>query len=131
VRYDEVASGAINHAIRFTVPSTRQAYIWPARHYASSSTSLSLPPMGQRFRLKASFDISKFSVSNQVILRALKTYGMILADNGSAWYISGTPDERWNNDDLHLLQTAVHGSDFEAVDESSLMVDPNSGQVKH
>jgi len=86
--------------------------------------------MGQRFRLRASFDISTFSATNQVILRALKTYGMILADNGSSWYLSGAPDERWNNDDLRQLQTRVHGSDFEAVDTSSLIVDPGSGQAR-
>lgn len=130
VRYDEVASGAINHAVRFTVPRTRQAYVWPARHYASSSTDPTRPPMGQRFRLKASFDISGFSPFNQVILTALKRYGMLVADNGSAWYLSGAPDERWDNDDLHHLQTGVHGSDFEAVDESSLMLDPNSAQAR-
>ena len=129
VRYDEVPSGANTHALRFTAPATRKAYVWPARHFASSSTDPARPPMGQRFRLKAGFDISRFSAANQVILRALKTYGMIVADNGSAWYLSGAPDERWNNDDLHLLQTGVHGADFEAVDESSLMVDANSGQA--
>jgi hypothetical protein len=130
VRYDEVAAGAINHALRFTAPRTRKAYIWPARHYASSWTDPARPPMGQRFRLKASFDISGFSATNQVILTALKTYGMFLADNGSSWFLSGVPDERWDNDDLHQLQTRVHGSDFEAVDESSLMLGPNSGQVR-
>lgn len=130
VRYDEIASGAINHALRFTVPRTRREYIWPARHYASSSTDPTRPPMGQRFRLKASFDISGFSPTNRVILTALKTYGMIVADNGSSWYLSGVPDERWDNDDLHNLQSRVHGSDFEAVDESSLMLDPNSSQVR-
>lgn len=130
VRYDEVVSGAIRHALRFTVPRTRQAYIWPARHYASTSTDPTRPPMGQRFRLKASFNISGFSPTNRVILTALKTYGMFVADNGSSWYLSGVPDERWNNDDLHYLQTGVHGSDFEAVDESSLMVDPNSAQAR-
>jgi len=129
VRYDEVAAGEINHAIRFTVPQTRRAYVWPARHFASSQTGSQYPPMGQRFRLKASFVIdNSFSPHAQVILRALKKYGMILADNGSAWYISGAPDERWDNDVLHELDVVV-GSDFEAVDVSSLMVDPNSGQV--
>ena len=126
VRYDEVAAGTINHTLRFTVPQTRRAYIWPARHYASDLTGAQYPPMGQRFRLKASFNISGFSPANQVILRALKTYGMFLADNGSAWYLSGVPDPRWDDDDLHALQTGVHGRDFEAVDESSLMIDPNS-----
>ncbi len=129
VRYEEVLAGEINHAIRFTVPHTRRAYVWPARHYASSLTDTIYPPMGQRFRLRASFDISSFSPQNQVILRALKKYGMILADNGSAWYMSGAPDERWDNSMLADLKRVV-GLDFEAVDVSSLMVDPNSGQAR-
>jgi hypothetical protein len=129
VRYDEVAGGEIRHALRFTAPQTRQEYLWPARHFASSLTGAEYPPMGQRFRLRADFDISGFSPEVQVILHALKKYGMILADNGSAWYISGVPDERWDNDHLHELHQ-VHGSDFEAVDESSLMVDPDSSQVR-
>src|SRR5713226_8210682 len=128
MRYDEVAAGEIRHAIRFTVPQTRNTYIWPARHEASSLTGMNYPPMGQRFRLKASFDITGFSAPLQVILRALKKYGMILADNGSSWYLSGAPDDRWNNDTLHTL-SQLHGSYFEAVDESSLMVQANSGQV--
>ncbi len=128
VRYDEVVAGEIAHAIRFTVPQTRQAYVWPARHYASSSSDPALPPMGQRFRLKAGVDISGFSGPVQVILRAMKKYGIILADNGSAWYISGVPDERWDNDMLHELD-AITGSDFEAVDCSALMIDPDSGQA--
>jgi hypothetical protein len=129
MRYDEIAAGEIRHAIRFTVPQTQRAFVWPARHYASSLTGTQYPPMGARFRLRAGFDISGFSAANQVILRALKKYGMILADNGSAWYISGAPDSRWNNDDLHNLGT-IHGSDFEAVDVSGLMVDANSGQAR-
>lgn len=129
VKYDEIASGAILHAIRFTVPQTQNAYVWPARHEASSLTGTQYPPMGARFRLKASFDISKFSPTNQIILTALQRYGMMLADNGSAWYISGAPDSRWNNDDLHVL-TTISGSNFEAVDVSPLMVDPNSGQAR-
>jgi len=128
VRYDEVASGIIRHAIRFTAPDTQSAYIWPARHEASSITDPSYPPMGQRFRLKASFDTSGFSWQARVILEAMKTYGIILSDNGSPWYISGAPDERWDNDVLHELDV-IEGSDFEAVDVSSLMVDPNSGQA--
>jgi hypothetical protein len=127
-RYDEVANGAITHALRFTASRTQRAYVWPARHYASSSTDTNLPPMGIRVRLKASVDISGYSTANQVILTALKHYGMFLADNGSSWFISGTPDPRWDNDDLHHL-TQLHGSDFEVVDESSLMVNPDSGQV--
>jgi hypothetical protein len=128
VRYDEVASGEIKHAVRFTAPQTRNAYLWPARHRASSLTGQQYPPMGQRFRLKAGFDISGFSRDTKVILTALKKYGMILADNGSSWFISGAPDSRWNNDVLREL-SRVTGSAFEAVDESSLMVNPNSGQV--
>jgi hypothetical protein len=129
-RYDEVAAGEINHALRFTVPQTRNTYVWPARHFASDLTGSQYPPMGQRFRLKTSFyiDPNQFSPDAQLILRALKKYGLILADNGSSWYISGAPDGRWNNDVLHELDVVV-GSDFEAVDVSSLMVDPNSGQT--
>jgi hypothetical protein len=130
VRYDEVTEGEILHAIRFTAPSTRRAYVWPARHYASSLTGLNYPPMGQRFRLKADFDVTGFSPEVQVILRALKKYGMILADNGSSWFISGAPDPRWDNDHLVTELREVKGSDFEAVDESYLMVDPASGQAK-
>jgi hypothetical protein len=127
VRYDEIASGVINHALRFTVNSTQSAFLWPARHYASSNTNPNLPPMGLRLRLKANVNISSFSRTNQIILTALKRYGMIVADNGSSWYISGAPDNRWNNDDLHMLGT-IPGSDFEAVDETSLQVNVNSGQ---
>lgn len=128
VRYDEVASGEIRHAIRFTVPQTRNVFVWPARHQASDLTGQQYPPMGQRFRLKADYDISGFSRDVRVILAAFKKYGIILADNGSAWYISGVPDERWDNDVLHELGR-VTGSAFEAVDESGLMVDPDSGQA--
>jgi hypothetical protein len=130
VRYDEVDSGEIRHALRFTAPQTRQEYLWPARHFASTLTGEEYPPMGQRFRLRADFDVSGFSPEVQVILQAMKRYGIILADNGSAWYISGAPDERWDNDTLVGELAQVHGSDFEAVDESSLMVDPDSGQVR-
>ncbi len=128
VRYDEVKAGAINHAIRFTAQITRKAYIWPARHYASNNTSMSVPPMGQRFRLKATFPITGYSADVQVILKAFKTYGLILADNGSNWFISGVPDARWDDDVLNQLKD-IEGSNFEAVDESSLMVNINSGQV--
>lgn len=129
VRYDEVASGEIRHALRFTAPQTRNTYIWPARHYASKLTDAKYPPMGQRFRLKAGYDISGFSQPMQVILTAMKKYGMILADNGSPWYVSGAPDERWDNDMLHEIDV-LSGSDFEAVDVSSLMLAADSGQVK-
>ena len=127
--YDEVASGVIRHAVRFTASRTQRAYIWPARHYASSYTDTNLPPMGLRVRLKASVNISSYPAEVRVILQALKDYGMLLADNGSSWYISGVPDERWNNTNLHTMGN-LHGSDFEAVDESSLMIDPNSGQSR-
>lgn len=127
-RYDEVAAGEIAHALRFTAQVTQRAYVWPARHYASDNTDLNVPPMGTRVRLKAGFNVASFSARNQVILRALKSYGMILADNGSNWYISGVPDSRWDNDELRALRF-VQGSDFEVVDSSSLMVDPNSGRV--
>jgi hypothetical protein len=128
VRYDEVASGVINHALRFTVASTQKSFLWPARHQASSSADPNLPPMGLRLRLKASFDISSYTPTNRVILTALKHYGMFVADNGSSWFISGAPDNRWNNDDLHALGN-VPGSAFEAVDESSLEISPASAQA--
>ncbi|MBK7893508.1 MAG: hypothetical protein IPJ90_01120 [Anaerolineaceae bacterium] len=128
VRYDEVAAGEIRHAIRFTAPQTQAAHLWPARHDASSLTGSSYPPMGLRLRLRADYDISGFSPPMQVILQAFKTYGLILADNGSAWYISGVPDARWDNDMLHEMDV-ITGADFEAVDTSSLMINPNSGQA--
>lgn len=129
VRYNEVAAGVINHAIRFTVSTTQRAYLWPARHYASSNTDPNVPPMGARFRLKANYDISGFDPKMQVILQAMKTYGIIVADNGSDWYVSGAPDSRWDNDMLHTLDVLT-GDDFEAVDVSSLMIASNSGQAK-
>lgn len=130
VRYDEVAAGSINHAIRFTAVQTRRAYVWPARHYASSLTLLQYPSMGQRFRLKANFDISGFPTEMQVILRTMKKYGLILADNGSNWFVTGTQDDRWNNDMLVAGFRQLKGSDFEAVDVSSLLIDPDSGQAR-
>jgi hypothetical protein len=128
VRYDEVAAGYIGHAIRFTATQTQRAYVWPARHFASSAADLSFPPMGQRFRLKATFDISGFSPQVQVILTAFKQFGLILADNGSSWYISGAPDEQWDNDMLRELKT-ITGSAFEAVDVASMQVSPDLGQA--
>lgn len=113
VRYDEVSAGAINHALRFTVPNTWAAFVSPATHWAQTNGGSPIP-MGMRIRLKASFDISGFSAENQVILTAMKTYGLILADNGSAIYVTGTADTRWDDDDLHNLTTVV-GSDFEVV----------------
>jgi hypothetical protein len=118
-RYDEVAAGAIDHALRFTAPRTRRAFVFPARHYASDSDDPSLPPMGLRVRLRASFDTSGFPQQARIVLEALKRYGMILADNGSPWYVTGAPDPSWSNDDLHTLGR-VRGSDFEVVDTSRL-----------
>ena len=118
-RYEDVASGGIDHALRFTASRTRRAFIYPARHYASSLTDPDLPAMGQRLRLKASFDVSGFPAQARAVLVALKRYGMIMADNGSPWYISGAPNSKWDNDDLHTLGK-VHGSDFEVVDTSKL-----------
>jgi hypothetical protein len=112
--YDEMASGQIRHALRLTVPSTRKAYVLPATHQAGGTTSASAPPMGTRFRLKAAKDISAYPPQSQVILKALKTYGLILADNGSAWYLSGSPDSRWDNNDLHSLG-GITGADLEVV----------------
>src|SRR4029077_17265851 len=126
VTYEEVLSGEIKHAIRFTVPQSRREYVWPARHYASSRTGTQYPRMGERFRLKADVNISSYPADVQVILRAMKRYGIILADNGSAWYISGKPDDRWNNDNFHSLGQLL-GSNFEAVDATVLRIDPNSG----
>lgn len=131
LRYDEVNSGEITHALRFTVPETRNTYVWPARHKASDLTGSQYPPMGQRFRLRANYPEAKtppFSPQALTIIRALKKYGMMSADNGSRWYISGAPDERWDNDVLHQLDVIV-GSDYEAVDVASLQVNANSGQA--
>ena len=115
VRYDEVVEQKeIRHALRFTCPTTRRAYVPPARHFASSRTDASQPPMGMRVRLKASVDISGYPANVQVILRAMKTYGMFLADNGSSFYVSGAHDMRWNDDELGAMKR-LHGSDFEVV----------------
>ncbi len=120
VRYDEIQAGVINHALRFTVQSSQRAYILPATHFASSSTNANLPPMGLRVRLKANFDISGYNGASKIILQALKTYGMIVADNGSSWFISGATDSRWNDDDLEQLK-GVPGSAFEAVNTGNLV----------
>lgn len=114
VRYDEVAAGTIRHALRFTVEKTQRGYIFPARHFASRSSDRSLPPMGLRVRLRKDFDIAPYPKSVQVILTALKQYGMLLADNGGDWFISGVPDRRWNDDDLATLKR-VKGRDLECV----------------
>jgi hypothetical protein len=119
VRYEEVQAGAILHAIRFTAPLTRDSHIYPARHHAGSGSSSSLPPMGLRVRLKRWFDVSDYSPRMRVILRAMKRYGMILADNGSPWYFSGTSDLRWSDEELNELKS-LRGWHFEVVDTSDL-----------
>jgi hypothetical protein len=129
VRYDELAAGHIDHALRITAPRTRNAYVWPARHAASSSTDPALPPMGLRLRLKASVNVANLPPQARIIAEAMKRYGVMLADNGSAWYLSGAPDDRWSNDDLRALGR-LHGSDFDAVDVSGLMVSADSGEAK-
>jgi hypothetical protein len=118
-RYDEVKRGRIDHALRFTADRTRQAFIYPARHFASNLRDPNLPAMGQRLRLKRRYDISRFPRQARIVLSALKRYGMIVADNGSSWYVSGAPDPRWSNDQLHALHQ-VPGSAFEVVDTSKL-----------
>ena len=128
VRYDEVAAGEIDHPIRFTVERTRDEYVWPARHEAGEPGD-DLPPMGLWLRLKADFDTSGYPEELRVILRAMQKHGLILADNGSSMFISGVPDDRWDNDMLALLRE-ITADDFEAVDVSSLIVDPDSGQVR-
>jgi len=115
VRYEEVAAGAIRHALRFTAPETRRAFLYPARHYASSRTGTEYPPMGLRVRLKRSVEIGGFPPQSRIILRALKRYGMLLADNGSPWYVTGAPHPGWDDDDLHSLH-GITGADFEVVD---------------
>ncbi len=129
VRFDEVASGAIRHAVRFTAERTQRAYVWPARHFASSIRDPAVPPMGARLRLKAGVDLARFSPAARVILQGFKDYGLILADNGSNGFISGVPDERWDNDALRELKR-VRGADFEVVDVSGLMIHPDSGQAR-
>ena len=119
VRYPEVRRGEIRHALRFTAPLTRRDYVYPARHFASDLGDLDLPPMGLRVRLKADVDISAYPRQARVVLEALKRYGMILADNGSPWYVTGAPDPRWNDDALHTLHR-ITGADFEVVDTSQL-----------
>ncbi len=120
VRYDEVMAGEIRHALRFTAQRTQRGFIHPATHFASASTDPSLPPMGLRLRLKAGYDISTYPARMQVILRALKKYGMILADNGSNWFITGEHHTGWNDEELNTLK-AVPGNAFEAVDTGQII----------
>jgi hypothetical protein len=130
VRYDEVAAGHVDHAIRMTVPDTQRAFVWPASHYASTKTDPSLPPMGLRLRLKASVNIAGMPPQARAVAEALKRYGAIIADNGSPWYFSGTQDSRWNNGQIDALKR-LRGSDFEVVDTAGLMVSPTSYAVRH
>jgi hypothetical protein len=118
-RYEEVRRGRIDHALRFTVSRTRRAFVYPARHLASDLADADLPAMGQRLRLKASFEVSRYPPQAQIVLRALQEYGMLVADNGSDWYLSGAPSSGWDNDDLHALG-GVDGGNFEVVDEAAL-----------
>ncbi len=129
VRYDEVAAGRVDHAIRMTVPRTDRSYLWPARHFAAPRRNPALPPMGLRLRLRSTVDISWMPPQARVIAQALKTYGAIVADNGSAWFISGTQDRRWNNGQLDALKR-LRGSDFVVVDESRLQVAADSGRAR-
>ena len=135
VRWDEVAAGSIDHAIRFTASriwgknGNSPEYLWPARHWSGSSTDNTRPPMGARFRLKASYDFSHFDARTQVILRAFKKYGLVLADAGSNWYFQGVSDERWPDQVLNELKS-VTGDNFEAVDTSVMQVDPNTAEAK-
>jgi hypothetical protein len=122
VRYEEVQAGAINHALRFTVEKTRHAYIYPATHFASPHKDPNLPPMGMRVRLKANFDMSGYPPECKVILTALQKYGMMLADNGGTWFLSGAPDPRWSDDNLHELKK-VRGRDFEVVRMGKIVTD--------
>jgi hypothetical protein len=123
-RYDEVAAGEIKHALRFTLQNSRAAFVPPASHWASTTSNANAAPMGMRMRLKSSFDISGYSTANQVILKALQQYGMIMADNGSNMYISGAPDDRWDNDDLHNLGQLT-ASDFEVVKMNTIYTQSN------
>jgi len=129
VRLDEVTKGVVDHAIRFTAFSTDRTYLWPARHQAGAARNANLPPMGARFRLKSSFSLSGYRSDTRVILTAMKRYGMIVADNGSDWFFQGTAENGWQNAMLDELKS-IPASAFEAVDESSLMADPNSGRVR-
>ncbi len=130
IRYEEVAAGEITHALRFTADVTRKAYVWPARHFASNNTNPNVPAMGQRFRLKASKNLSGYSQDIQVIFTAFKRYGIILADNGSNWYIGGEHNPAWDDDILVSAFRTLKGADFEAVDVSSLMLSSDSGQIR-
>jgi len=127
-RYQELSSGSINHALRFTLPKTSKKFIWPARHFASKIKDKSLPPMGLRLRLKASYNIEHLTPQAKIIATALKTYGMILADNGGALFITGEPNKNWNNDDLRNLKQ-LNAHNFEVVDVSQWQTNQNSAEA--
>ena len=129
LRYDEVAAGRVDHAIRFTTDVTDRAYVWPARHQAGSVSNHAYPPMGARFRLKASFPISSYSKAAQVVLRAMKTYGLVLADNGSPWFFQGTSDTRWQSSLISQL-ARVPASAFQAVDTAPLRISTSSAAAR-
>ncbi|MEI6622913.1 MAG: hypothetical protein WCP28_13495 [Actinomycetes bacterium] len=129
LRWDEIVSGRIDHAIRFTLPETQDSFVWPARHRAGSTDDPAFPPMGARFRLSAAFDTAGFSRSARVVLEAMKRYGMVLADNGSAWYFQGTSDTRWPDALISELKD-VPASSFEAVDAAPLQITANSAAAR-
>lgn len=129
LRWDEITSGKVDHAIRFTVSETQNSYLWPARHRAGSTDSAAVPPMGARFRLKSSFNISGYSARAQIVLRAMKQYGLVVADNGSNWFFQGTSDTRWPDGIISELKN-VPANGFEAVDASDLQVTANSALAR-
>src|SRR2546423_2477603 len=129
LRYDEVASGVVDHAIRFTAQRTDRGYVWPARHQAGAARDASLPPMGARFRLRSDFNLAGYSAQTRVVLTAMQRYGLILADNGSNLYFQGQVDSRWSDQLISELKRIPAGA-FDAVDACSLMIDPNSGLAR-
>ena len=130
VRYDEVETGEIRHALRFTVDVTRTTWLWPARHQSGSTSNVDAPPMGMRFRMKASYNLPGATPRVRTILAALKKYGMMVADNGTNWYLNGAPDARWDDDELSVIND-IPGSAFEVVDVSGLQLDPDSAETPH
>lgn len=130
LRWDEIQRGEVDHAIRFTVPDTADAFLWPARHRAGSGDAATVPPMGARFRMKSTFSTAGFSAQAQVVLAAMKRHGMVVADNGSAWFFQGTADDRWPDELISELKT-IPAAAFEAVDTSSLKITDNSARVRN
>ncbi len=129
LRWDEIQRGEVDHAIRFTVPDTSDAFVWPARHRAGSGDASAVPPMGARFRMKSTFPTAGFSTAAQVVLKAMKRHGMVVADNGSGWFFQGTSDERWPDELISEMKT-IPAAAFEAVDTSSLKIADNSGRAR-